>query len=270
MTRTILMVGLLAAITILLVPQTVSANQDTNTDVSVWDSTVSFDLSSGIIPIGGSGQVPGAFTVDTFEKKDTAIQVGLRAQERGIGTLEPIDNVYFAPMGMDPSNPTRASWNFDWSLDFGTSDIAQGDLETQLDKNLTALNMKNFEIILEITNQDGNVVSNFNLNDVVDLVYATPENVVLYQQSWNTQFSFINLPQPESGEPSVSYDIALVVSNDKGKKIAESDITVVITDDVPEDGKINICHKDKKTINVSVNAITAHLKHGDTIGACTS
>ena len=30
----------------------------------------------------------------------------------------------------------------------------------------------------------------------------------------------------------------------------------------------NICHKDKKTISVSENAIPAHLKHGDILGRC--
>lgn len=32
--------------------------------------------------------------------------------------------------------------------------------------------------------------------------------------------------------------------------------------------KVDICHKDKKTINVSPNAIHAHLAHGDTLGSC--
>jgi VCBS repeat-containing protein len=36
------------------------------------------------------------------------------------------------------------------------------------------------------------------------------------------------------------------------------------------DDKINICHKDKKTITVSENAVPAHLKHGDTLGTCSN
>jgi VCBS repeat-containing protein len=34
--------------------------------------------------------------------------------------------------------------------------------------------------------------------------------------------------------------------------------------------KVNICHKDKKTISVSKNAIPAHLMHGDVLGVCSN
>ena len=32
--------------------------------------------------------------------------------------------------------------------------------------------------------------------------------------------------------------------------------------------KVDICHNEKKTINISVNAIPAHLAHGDFVGTC--
>ena len=32
--------------------------------------------------------------------------------------------------------------------------------------------------------------------------------------------------------------------------------------------KVDICHNEKKTINVSVNAIPTHLAHGDFVGTC--
>ena len=32
--------------------------------------------------------------------------------------------------------------------------------------------------------------------------------------------------------------------------------------------KVDICHNEKKTINVSVNAIPDHLAHGDFVGTC--
>jgi VCBS repeat-containing protein len=49
-------------------------------------------------------------------------------------------------------------------------------------------------------------------------------------------------------------------------------VTVVITsvDNEHDDNKVNICHKDKKTISVSENAIPAHLKHGDVLGVCAN
>ena len=82
------------------------------------------------------------------------------------------------------------------------------------------------------------------------------------QSSQNIGFGFIGLPIT-----SQAYDISLSVSNDKGRTLAESEILVVVTDEVPEDGKINICHNGKDA-SVSVNAIQAHLKHGDTVGPC--
>jgi len=253
MTKTILMVGLLAAITILLVPQAVSANQDIHNDVSVWDSDVPIDVLTGIYPIGGSGQIDGHFVVDTTTKKDTAIQVALRAQDRFVGPIESMKNIYLASPG--ESDPGLATWNFDWSVDMGSE-----FLENQLGKDLTSQNLRDFSAIIEITDNNGNS------KELDFALFPFPAGpIVLSQSSQNIGFDFIGLPID-----SDVYDIALTISNAKGKTIAESEIKVVVTDEVPEDGKINICHKDKKTINVSVNAIKSHLKHGDTIGACTS
>lgn len=33
-------------------------------------------------------------------------------------------------------------------------------------------------------------------------------------------------------------------------------------------GKVTLCHKGKKTLSVSANAVPAHLGHGDALGAC--
>ncbi len=40
----------------------------------------------------------------------------------------------------------------------------------------------------------------------------------------------------------------------------------VIVEDLPK--KVDVCHKGKKTINISSNAVPAHLAHGDTVGIC--
>jgi len=37
---------------------------------------------------------------------------------------------------------------------------------------------------------------------------------------------------------------------------------------VEEAKKVDVCHKGKNTINISVNAVPAHLAHGDTLGSC--
>jgi hypothetical protein len=36
----------------------------------------------------------------------------------------------------------------------------------------------------------------------------------------------------------------------------------------PPVGKVTLCHKGKKTISVGASAVPAHLRHGDTLGAC--
>lgn len=250
MTKTILIAGLLVAITLLLVPQTVMANQKNNSDVSVWDSSVLTDPFAGIFPIGGSGQIAGNFAVDKHIKKDNAIQVGLRAQERFVGPIEPFGNVYLAATG--ESSPGHATWNFDWSIDMGTE-----YLETQLDKELTALNLEDFTAIIEIKDNEGNTFE-LDFGDFPNPVGP----VVLSQSSQNVGFGFVGLPID-----SDVYDIRLTVSND-GETLAESEIKVLVTDEVPVDGEINVCHKEKKTISVSVDAVPAHLKHGDSIGTC--
>lgn len=45
----------------------------------------------------------------------------------------------------------------------------------------------------------------------------------------------------------------------------------VPTDDDDDDNneKILVCHKDKKTISISANGLSGHLKHGDLVGECS-
>ena len=252
MTRTTLLTVLIATtFAIALTPQILA--QEVNSDVSIWDSSVPIDPFMGIFPIGGGGQIAGNFAVDTVTKKDTAIQVGLRAQERFVGPIEPIGNVYLAPIGESPVG--FPLWNFDFSIDSGTSYLGE-----QLGKDLTALNLEYYTVVLDINDSEGNTYTlDFDLDESTNPLGP----ITLSQFSWNVGFSFITIPVD-----SDAYDITLTVSNDKGETLAESEIIVVVTDQVPQDGKIDICHKGKNTINVSVNAVAAHLNHGDSIGPC--
>lgn len=43
----------------------------------------------------------------------------------------------------------------------------------------------------------------------------------------------------------------------------------IIKDNNNTDGKIQVCHKDKKTIYISENHLSGHLKHGDSLGPCS-
>ena len=74
-----------------------------------------------------------------------------------------------------------------------------------------------------------------------------------------------------NGTDSFTYTIS------DGVNISNSStIKVIVTfvddehDEEHDDDKVNICHKDKKTISVSENAIPAHLKHGDVLGVCSN
>jgi hypothetical protein len=44
--------------------------------------------------------------------------------------------------------------------------------------------------------------------------------------------------------------------------------TTTTTTTIPPISKVILCHRGAKTLAVSVNAIPAHLRHGDTLGAC--
>ena len=256
---------MLATITVLVTGLTLTttfddaeAKKDKNADVSVWDSTIVPEPFTGIFPVGGSGQISGNFAVETKDKKDTTIQVGLRAQDRFDGPIEPIKDVYIVPTG--ESTPGLRAWNFDFSIDAGSEYLGM-----QLEKEITTSNLEDFDVILEIKDAEKN---KFKLDFDLDGVNANPVGpIVLSQQSWNIGFGFLDIPVD-----SEAYKISLSVLEDdgkKGKKIAKSKITVLVTDQVPEDGKLDICHKDK-TKSVSVKSVAKHIeKHGDTIGPCT-
>ncbi len=85
--------------------------------------------------------------------------------------------------------------------------------------------------------------------------------MILNQQSWNIGFGFIEVPLDLE-----AYVINLSVADGK-KTLAESEITVVVSDVYPVGETVDVCHKGK-TETVSAQAVVAHLKHGDTLGSC--
>jgi hypothetical protein len=44
--------------------------------------------------------------------------------------------------------------------------------------------------------------------------------------------------------------------------------TTTTTTTLPPAGKVTLCHKGKNTLSVSVNAVPAHRRRGDTLGPC--
>lgn len=193
-------------------------------DASVWDSTVS--PTATLLPIGGSGQINGEFTLDTYTGTMagiSAIQVGLRAQERFTGPVLPrTRGVYFADAGTSSGGPPpRATWNYDWHLDFGTT-----FLETDLGMTLDPLNMRDFDVTFDFDTDPGAgtsfVTTDFNL--LLDSFMVGPD-VRLFQSSQNIGFSGLGGPL----DPTVPgiYTYRLTVAQG-AMTFAQSEIHVVV------------------------------------------
>ena len=145
-------------------------------DASVWDSGVLLDLSAGIFPIRGSGQINGEFT--TAERY--GIEIGLRAQERFLGTLPAAPNgngkigIYEASTGSS-DDLGRATWNYDWHVDLRNAQgVAAG------------MTLADYDLTLETDM----FTAQFRFPVLIDLTFGgfIPGNVVLYQASLNPVF----------------------------------------------------------------------------------
>ncbi len=154
-------------------PQSGPGKVTIGVDASTWVS--GSPTGPGLIPIGGSGQINGEFTI----VERYGIQIGLRAQQRFVGLLSAIPNmnnkvgIYEADAGF--STGTRATWNYDWHVDLrGAQGVAAG--KTLADYDLT-LETDMFTIL-------------FGFPVPVDLLFGgnVPGDTVLYQQSWNPDF----------------------------------------------------------------------------------
>ena len=53
--------------------------------------------------------------------------------------------------------------------------------------------------------------------------------------------------------------------DDRGRRHRDRD-----DDDDDDDDKVLVCHKGRKTLRVSQEALRGHLRHGDTLGSCTA
>jgi VCBS repeat-containing protein len=127
-------------------------------------------------------------------------------------------------------------------------------------RNDTATTLENTPVIIRVLNNDsdidGDSLTVISVTQGTNGTVTTNSTTVTYTPNLNF-----------NGLDSFTYRISdgLLTSN------ATVTVTVTSIDDQidHQDGKkVNICHKDKKTISVSVNAISAHLKHGDSLGTC--
>lgn len=122
-------------------------------------------------------------------------------------------------------------------------------------QNNTATTPENTSVIISVLNNDSDVdgdsLTVSSVTQGANGTVTTNGTIVTYT------------PKPNfHGVDSFAYTVS------DGLLTDTATVTVTSFDDQDDGDKVNICHKDKKTISVSVNAISAHLKHGDTIGAC--
>lgn len=125
-------------------------------------------------------------------------------------------------------------------------------------QNNTATTSENNSIIIPVLNNDsdvdGDLLTVISVTQGINGTITTNGTIVTYTPQLNFH-----------GEDSFTYRISdgINISN-----LAIVTVTVTLVDNENNNSKVDICHKGKKTISVSENAISAHLKHGDVIGTC--
>ena len=126
-------------------------------------------------------------------------------------------------------------------------------------QNNTVTTLENISVIIPVLNNDSDVDGD---SLTVSSVTQGAHGTVTTNGTTITYTPHLNF----TGTDSFTYTVS------DGVNISNSaTITVTVTSvDDEHDDKINICHKDKKTISVSKNAIPAHLNHGDVLGVCSN
>ena len=82
------------------------------------------DAPAGVPGIGwgvGDGQCNGSFVVTAdplFPSQGNGIELGMRAEQRSVGQVDPVDSEYVVETGTDPTNAARAWWNFQHSISY--------------------------------------------------------------------------------------------------------------------------------------------------------
>ena len=81
------------------------------------------DSPAGVPGIGwgvGDGQCNGSFVVTSDglfpSVNGSGIELGMRAEQRSVGQVDPVGSDYALETGADPTNPARAWWNFQHSI----------------------------------------------------------------------------------------------------------------------------------------------------------
>lgn len=84
----------------------------------------------------GTGNPNGGFTVDT----ENGVEVGLRAKLRqSPSVIDSPSNVYLVPAGPQPSSPTHAAWNYEFSINLSGAGLTLNDIAAKTTLTITDL-----------------------------------------------------------------------------------------------------------------------------------
>ena len=187
--------------------------------------------------IAGSGIANGGFTVDTA----SGIEIGLRARERyptpnndtnsnGNGTYNHATGGYTSG---GVTGGTRAAWNFDWSINTGTSAVNAYTYLLGMDFDAgVGTNFQTFDLI-----NVGLADHSFGNNGTVQSAGVEAVNAAGYaallassnlvQNSWNYDF-FDSVSFPFDPNVDGTYTIYLSAKNANGAELARSSIDVIV------------------------------------------
>ena len=159
---------------------------------------------------------------------------------------------YFATNGTHNSNNATVTLSVNPINDVP---IAQSDTASTLEDTPVTIPVLNND-----SDVDGDLLTVNSITQGTNGTVATNGTTITYTPKLNF-----------NGTDSFTYTISDGVNTSNSAMIT---VTVTSVDDEHDeehdDDKVNICHKDRKTISVSENAIPAHLKHGDVLGVCSN
>ena len=169
-------------------------------DASTWTSNK--PQAPALIPIGGAGQVNGAFVLDN----DYGIQLGIRAQTRYVGPA-PCKPNQGQNTGLYSAQASPAGqmslWNFDWTVDLRNAegpakDVTLGDFELTLQSDIsdTLFGLPNPYDLAKLA--------------VVNGTRPGPDTL-LYQESFNPSFGTVDFDATATGR----YDFVLQLKQKK-------------------------------------------------------
>ncbi len=221
---------------------------------STAGAAITFDNTVTNNVIMGTGIANGGFTVDT----DNNFELGLRARVRyDLATDSPTNDfnsngngTYSHAAGSPAANPTRARWNFDWSVNSDQSGTQGRNLA-----GTTYILGMDFDpsavaafVTLDLTSP-GPFDHSFGTNTTAPNAgvegpagfAALVANNNLMQNSWNLDFFDMNpLVFPGLFNPAADgvYSFFLEARNTAGEVLARTDIDVIVGNGVPEPGSL--------------------------------